>query len=62
MVCREETRPAPRYLAQREIKASVRFLPLLEEDQLGKTDSGYIEIRHIGKRLIDWKTMKPPDK
>jgi hypothetical protein len=32
----------------------------LEKGQLWKTDSGYIQIWDIGKRLIDYKMMKQP--
>jgi hypothetical protein len=35
-------------------------LPPLAEGQLWKTDTGYIEIWHVGKRLIDYKMMKEP--
>jgi hypothetical protein len=35
-------------------------LPQLEKGQLWKTNTGYIQIRHIGKRLIDYKMMKQP--
>jgi len=34
----------------------------LEKGQLWKTESGYIQIWHIGKRLIDYKMMKEPGK
>ncbi len=33
-------------------------LPHLEQGQLWKTQNGYIQIWHIGKRLIDYKMMK----
>ena len=33
-----------------------------EKGQLWKTESGYIQIGHIGKRLIDYKAMKEPGK
>jgi hypothetical protein len=36
------------------------LLPPLEKGQLWKTDTGYIQIWHIGKRLIDYKVMKQP--
>ena len=36
------------------------FSPLLAKGQLWKTDTGYIQIWHIGKRLIDYKMMKQP--
>ena len=37
-------------------------LPPLEKGQLWKTDTGYVQIWHIGKRLIDYKMMKEPGK
>ena len=37
-------------------------LPPLEKGQLWKTDTGYIQIWDIGKRLIDYKMMKEPGK
>jgi hypothetical protein len=37
-------------------------IPPLEEGQLWKTESGYIQIWHVGKRLIDYKVMKQPGK
>ena len=44
------------------MKKSRRPLPALAEGQLWKTDGGYIQIWHIGKRLIDYKMMKEPGK
>jgi len=35
-------------------------LPPLVKDQLWKTDKGYVHIWHLGKRLIEYKTMKQP--
>jgi hypothetical protein len=32
----------------------------MTEGQLWKTDNGYIQIWHIGKRLIGYKMMKQP--
>jgi hypothetical protein len=32
--------------------------PPLAEGQLWKTDAGYIQIWHFGKRLVDYKMMK----
>ena len=32
----------------------------LAKGQLWKTDKGYIEVWHIGKRLIDYRMMKEP--
>lgn len=37
-------------------------LPPLEKGQLGKTDTGYIQIWHIDNRLIEYKMMKEPGK
>jgi len=34
--------------------------PPLAEGQLWKTNTGYVLIWHIGKRLIDYKMMKEP--
>lgn len=34
----------------------------LRKGQLWKTDAGYIQIWHIGKRLIDYKLMPGPGK
>jgi hypothetical protein len=34
--------------------------PPLAKGQLWKTDKGYIQIWHVGKRLIDYKMMKQP--
>ena len=42
------------------MKTGMKLLPELEEGQLWKTDKGYIQIWHIGKRLIDYKMMKQP--
>jgi len=42
------------------MKKSKKPLPLLEKGQLWKTDTGYIQIWNIGKRLIDYKMMKQP--
>jgi hypothetical protein len=36
--------------------------PPLAKGQLWKTDTGYIQIWHIGKRLIDYKMMKQPER
>ena len=32
----------------------------MEKGQLWKTECGYIQIRDIGKRLIDYRMMKEP--
>jgi hypothetical protein len=32
--------------------------PVFTKGQLWKTDNGYIQIGHIGKRLIDYRMMK----
>ena len=42
------------------MKKSKKLLPPLEKGQLWKTDNGYIQIFHVGKRLIDYKMMKEP--
>jgi len=34
--------------------------PMLTEGQLWKTDKAYIQVWHIGKRLIDYKMMREP--
>jgi hypothetical protein len=34
--------------------------PVLTKGQLWKTDTTYIQVQHIGKRLIDYKMMKQP--
>ena len=44
------------------MKTSKKPLVPLEKGQLWKTDSGYIQIWDIGKRLIDCKRMKEPGK
>jgi hypothetical protein len=59
-----------RYCANDRIKKQVSLvnlaflsnkpLPSLAKGQLWKTDTGYIQIWHIGKRLIDYKMMKQP--
>jgi hypothetical protein len=40
------------------MKTATNLLPPLEPGQLWKTHEGYIQIWHIGKRLIDYKMMK----
>ena len=42
------------------MKKCTRPFPPLAEGQLWKTDTGYVLIWHIGKRLIDYKMMKQP--
>ncbi len=42
------------------MKISTKAFPQLEQGQLWKTNSGYVQIWHIGKRLIDYKMMKQP--
>ena len=37
-----------------------KALPGLEHGQLWKTEKGYIQIWHIGKRLIEYKMMREP--
>jgi len=39
---------------------SKKPLPPLAKGQLWKTDNGYIQIWHIGKRLIEYRMMKRP--
>jgi hypothetical protein len=40
------------------MKTVPKLLPALEKGQLWKTDTGYIQIWHIGKRLMEYKMMK----
>ena len=40
------------------MKTGTKLFPQLEQGQLWKTNSGYVQIWHIGKRLIDYKMMK----
>jgi hypothetical protein len=42
------------------MKKSKKPLPPFAKGQLWKTDTGYIQICHIGKRLIDYKMIKQP--
>lgn len=42
------------------MKNSKQPLPPLEKGQLWKTDAGYIQVWHVGKRLIDYKMMRQP--
>jgi hypothetical protein len=58
--CRIEQNQLDNGLIQLTMKKSKMSLPTLAEGQLWKTDGGYIQIRHIGKRLIDYKAMKQP--
>ena len=44
------------------MKTSKKPSPPLEKGQLWKTDIGYIQIRDVGKKLIDYKMMKEPGK
>ena len=44
------------------MKKSKIPLPPLAKGQFWKTDTGYIQIWSIGKRLIDYKMMKEPGK
>ena len=39
-------------------KNEKKFSPVFTKGQLWKTDNGYIQIGHIGKRLIDYRMMK----
>jgi hypothetical protein len=47
-------------LIQLDMKKSKKPLPPLEKGQLWKTDTGYIQIWCVGKRLVDYKMMKRP--
>lgn len=49
-------------LIQLTMNKGKKSLPTLETGQLWKTESCYIQIWHIGKRLIDYKMMKEPGK
>ena len=42
------------------MKICTKALPGLEHGQLWKTEKGYIQIWHIGKRLIEYKMMREP--
>jgi len=42
------------------MKKRTKPLPPLTKGQLWKTDTGYVLIWHIGKRLIDYKMKKEP--
>jgi len=42
------------------MRTGTKALPGLEHGQLWKTEKGYIQIWHIGKRLIEYKMMKEP--
>ena len=42
------------------MKTGSQALPELERWQLWKTETGYIRIWHIGKRLIEYKMMREP--
>ena len=56
--CRSEQNQPSIGLIQLEMKKSKKPLPPFENGQLWKTDTGYIQIWHIGKRPIDYKMMK----
>ena len=60
--CRIEQNQPSNGLIQLTMKKSKKPLPPLEKGQLWKTDTGYVQIWHIGKRLIDYKMMKEPGK
>ena len=60
--CRSEQEHDADFLTELEMKKSKKPLPPLDKGQLWKTDTGYIQIWHIGKRLIDYKMMKEPGK
>jgi hypothetical protein len=40
------------------MKVGTKPFPQLEQGQLWKTNGGYVQIWHIGKRLIDYQMMK----
>ncbi len=42
------------------MKTGTKPFPRLEKGQLWKANSGYVQIWHIGKRLVDYKMMKQP--
>jgi hypothetical protein len=60
--CRSEQERDADFLTELEMKKSKIPLPPLAKGQLWKTDTGYVQIWHIGKRLIDYKMMKEPGK
>jgi len=60
--CQSEQNLPSNGLIQLAMKKSKKPLPPLEKGQLWKTDTGYIQICHIGNRLIDYKMMKEPGK
>ncbi len=57
----EQNQPS-KGLIYREVKKTKQSSPPLAEGQLWKTDTSYILIWHIGKRLIDYKMMKETGK
>jgi hypothetical protein len=58
--CRSEQERDADFLTELEMKKSEKPPPPLAKGQLWKTDTGYVQIWHIGKRLIDYKMMKEP--
>ena len=60
MRCRDEQHQPSNGLIQLEMKKSNKSLLPLATGQLWTTDTGYIQIWHIGKRLIDYKMMREP--
>ena len=58
--CQNEQNQPGKGLIQLEMKKHTKPFPPLAEGQLWKTDTGYVLIWHIGKRLIDYKMMKEP--
>ena len=58
--CRSEQNDPGNGLIQLEMKKRTKPLPPLTKGQLWKTDTGYVLIWHIGKRLIDYKMKKEP--
>ena len=41
-------------------KKNKKASPVLTEGQLWKTDKAYIQVRRIGKLLIDYRMLKEP--
>jgi len=60
--CRNEQNQLIKGLIQLGMKKSENILPPLAKGQLWKTEKGYVQIRDIGKRFIDYKILKEPGK
>jgi hypothetical protein len=58
--CQNEQNQPSKSLIQLEMKKRTKPLPPLTKGQLWKTDTSYILIWHVGKRLIDYKMMREP--